>query len=226
MLRERASRPAALLLALLVLLLLEAPACVTTAIEGAQIASPPSGLGFDPNCSAARKVLRDRDTVRQRCYVGRGESPDWITITEFKGTTARRSVEDARTDASQRYRDHVLGALEDIRVDGREAWGWTTSTTYKGKVTSLGYVAVVAYPAATYSIEFDARSARNMDPALVRSTVRSFTVRRSRDVDWRKVLLALVLLAGGVLAARRVAAMHREPVRKPRVGERQRPRGA
>jgi hypothetical protein len=184
-------------------------------IEGGQIPDPPPGFALDPNCSSARLVFRGAEAVRQRCYFTRGEPHNSIVITEFKGTTSESAVGAAKDDLASRYKES-LGPIESLRIDGRPAWGWLETQMSGGKLYSLKYQAVVAYPASHYSVEFFATDPRFRSEEFLRRTVTTFAVLHGGQIEWKGALVVLIAAAGLVLAYRKIKAAELRPPPPPR----------
>ena len=184
--------------------------CSSPRIEGPQIEDPPSGFAFDPNCGAARVVLPGAELLSQRCYFKAREPHCSIDISEFGGQTGEARVKAAREALEARHGSLAYGPLESLSIDGRPAWGWLETQASGGKLYSLEYKAVVAYPDRSYSVEFFAADPAWRDEARLRETVSRFAVKRKGEVDWGAVAVVLLLAGLGLLAYRKLEAARGE----------------
>ena len=183
--------------------------CASPTHEGPRVTDRPDGFAYEPNAHAARKVLIDRESVRQNGYFTLGEPTNSIIITEYSGSTTREQADASRAAAAAKWTYQDYGQIEDLTIDGRAAWGWLIVQRSQGKESSLEYVAVVAYDHRTYTIEFHATEASLRRASLLRRTVKSFRVVRGRSFNPLAVLALLLFGSGAVLLTRRLKSLER-----------------
>ncbi|MCC6129661.1 MAG: hypothetical protein IT186_07000 [Acidobacteria bacterium] len=149
-------------------------------LELPRVKEAPQELAFMTSIRAARVPLPGRKLVTQMGYEPPGggdpENLGYITIGEFEGAATKGEFQEARDKYASRYKSEAYGELEDLMIDGRPAWAYTVTYTYKGKVSSVIYTAAVPYETKTYTIEFSGRREEWQDPAYLRRVVASFEV--------------------------------------------------
>lgn len=170
-------------------------------LELPQLRETPEELGFFSTIKSARVPLPGRKVVQQSGYgpPGGAEPTDsaYITITEYEGAATRGEFQEARDKYAERYKSEQYSEIEDLTIDGRPAWALTETSVYKGKVSTVTYTAVVAYPDRTFSIEFAARKAEWQEPAYLKRVVASFEVpKKGRGKAIALMLFGLAM--GGV----------------------------
>ncbi len=186
--------------------------CSRPRFEGPQIQDPPPNFLYDANAYQGRNVFPEREQLRQSAWA-RGFGDDTphssIYMTAYSGSSSRAEVQAARDAQEARYgRSIRYGALEDIVIDDRPAWGWLETQIYQERVASLEYKAVVSYDTVSYAVEFWSNDPELMDPATLRETVQTFAIGKTR-VSVPGVLVAVLLLVAGILLwrwQRRLAA--------------------
>ncbi len=163
------------------LLLCFSAGCSGPKREGPQVQNVPEGFIWDANASKARNVFPKQPKVRQGAWTTMAlgdEDHSSIYITTYQGNTDRREIAGARQDFVNRYGDYLeFGPLEDLRIDGRDAYGWLETQHYQGELASYEYKAVVPYDTLTYAVEYYSSHERFMDPEAMRALVTSFIVR-------------------------------------------------
>lgn len=171
--------------------------------EGPQLREVPEGLAYSNAWTSARVPLPLRKRVRQIHYVpppAVERNRSTVVITEYEGLATRTEVSDARDALAAQYTSTVYGPLEDLRIDGKPAWGWT-ETQREGKtkeIYTMGLTAVVAYPKqnATYSVEFTAGDPAHQRRDILERTVTSFTVASAGPpLGVKLILFGLALFA-------------------------------
>ena len=187
--------------------LLTAATATAATIEGPQLTDRPPGFMFDSNCSAARIILPHERERGQRCYATHGESPDWITLTRFEGSTSDLALRSALEGYVAKWGDspgQSFGEIFPLEIDGRPGLAVYDDSTYR-----LALHALVSYDDETWSIEFAARNPELRDKAFLEATVASFA-REPSSLPGFAVAVALMLVAGaGIglgLRSRRTAA--------------------
>ena len=85
---------------------------------------------------------------------------------------------DCRPGFATGYLDY--GPLEELKIDGRPAWGWLETQYYKEKLASLEYKAVVPYDDIMYTVEFFTGRDEFMDEAFLRESVCRFEIGRTK----------------------------------------------
>ncbi len=149
--------------------------------EGPQVQDVPEGFIWDANASKARNIFPDERMVRQGAWTTMAigdEDNSSIYITTYRGASDRYAIADAREDQVRRYGNHVdFGPLEELEIDGRDAYGWLETQHYKGELSSYQYKAVVPYDTLSYAVEYYSSHQRFMDPEAMRVLVTSFIVR-------------------------------------------------
>lgn len=162
-------------------LVLSGASCDRPLIDGPQIRKAPDGFLFDANFSAARKVFTDRQPTDQRGYHTMGEDTfSSITMTEYPGAASYEDAQEAREYDREKYgRDADYGAIKATIVDKQPAWIWTKTNHYKGEVSSLEVIAVVAYEDRdmTWTVEYSCRIPELMNFEGMEETVKTFTVK-------------------------------------------------
>jgi hypothetical protein len=148
--------------------------CGGSRTEGPRIAERPDGFAWEPNYYAARRVLPQREVVRQSGYFTPSGSHDSIVLTEYRGAATIAEITAARNEAARRSTYLSHGAPEDREIDGRRAVTWIVTEEYREQIVSREIVAVVPYAERTYTIEFHAESTPYRDPAGMRRAVESF----------------------------------------------------
>lgn len=199
--RQTAARLGATLLAL-------AAASGLSGCAGPQEAGPrlterPEGFGYRAKAYAARKVLPDREVVRQSGYFPFGGSSDSILITEYRGTVTREQVEFARDAAARKWTYQEYGPLQDRTIDGRRAFAWRIVQKSDDEETGLAFVAVVPYDDRTYSIEFHATDPLYRKSLVLERTVESFVVRDRGRFSTIRPMGTLGIFAVAGMATRR-----------------------
>lgn len=175
--------------------------CSPPTFEGPQIQEPPEGFRYDANAEQSRNVFPDREELWQGAWFRIETVNDdhaSIFLTAYRGGAGREQVEAAREAQASRYARPGrmrYGELEELRIDGRTAWGWTESQYRSdGSVAALQYKAVVPYDTVTYAVEFFSTLEPWMDVDTLRATVMTFAVGRT-EVSWRGVAVTAFLLA-------------------------------
>lgn len=192
---------------LLSALALAGAGCSKPPVEGPQITRVPETFIFDLNASGAALPLGDRSRGDQRGYfsMGRDDTHASIMITEYPGTTTYDQAVAARAAVKERRRNREFGALETLRIDKRPAWGWKSTQTWKGELSSVKYAVVIPYDdlGVTYVVEFYSSQPRFQDSDLMKETLGSFRVKRA-GVNYSAVGLALGLGIAFLAAFRHV----------------------
>jgi len=162
-------------------LVLSGASCERPLIDGPQIREAPEGFLFDANFHAARKVFTDRKPTDQRGYHTMGEDTfSSITMTEFNRAATYEEAQAARDYDRQKYgQNSEYGPIEATIVDGQPAWIWTKTNHYRGEVSSLETIAVVAYEERdmTWTVEYSCRIPELMDFEGMEKTVKTFAVK-------------------------------------------------
>lgn len=200
--RHHVDRPAVGAALLVSAALLAAGGSGCRVVEGPQLGAPPEKLGYTSSLMSARLPLPDRGKARQLGYVGAGDSPDMVVITEYPGPTSRGDAERARDTYAARYTSTEYGPVEELEIDGRPAWGWTETQRIDGKVVARQYTAVVSYDDVTYSVEYSAHREPQIGEEHLRGTVESFVVPGSAPT-------VLIVVVGLALVALLVVWMRR-----------------
>ena len=147
-------------------------------------------------------MFLDRDHLRQSAWwsgVGDDDENSTIFLTTYAGASTQDEIRAARDLHEDRFGYAAYSGLEFLRVDGRDAWGWTeTQTRDDGRVARIEYTAVVPFDSVTYVVEFSSSEPRFLHAASLRAVVATFAVGRRR---WNVPLLLLVLVLGGVVVA-------------------------
>jgi hypothetical protein len=182
--------------------------CSKPALEGGQFRDRPEGFAFDANATKARNVFPGREQLDQRAWATFGEDHNSIFVTHYAGPATREQVQAARDDQEARYgrKDLRFGNLEEMIIDGRPAWGWLETQTYKGELSSLQYKAVVSYETACYTVEFFAGREDWQDEYALRAFVNTFEVGRTKP-NVHAIVAGAVLLVGGFAAFRKIGTM-------------------
>jgi len=103
-----------------------------------------------------------------------------ITMTEFPRAATYEEAQVAREYDREKYgRSSEYGPIVATIIDGQPAWIWTKTNTYKGEVSSLETIAVVAYEDRdmTWTVEYSCRIPEFMDFEGMEETVKTFTVK-------------------------------------------------
>jgi len=180
----------------LLLTMLLVGACVPIH-EGPQLRTVPEGLSYTNSIDSAGLALPARDKVRQVAYIPLGEQrwPLSVIIAEYRGTTSSSEVEAARLEVARHSGSTAeVGELETLRIDGHAAWGWLQTHRRSGDVTGLTFTAIVAYPAANYTIVVSSLSPKLKPPEYLRDVARTFAVRHEGDADAWALIVAGALL--------------------------------
>jgi hypothetical protein len=189
--------------------------CQVPKFQGPQIQNPPEAFTIKNDLSQARRMFPERDVLYHAAWV----EASWghfsgIYINGHPGTTQIQDVEDARLAAIDAAREERVefGALEEIVVDGRPAWGWGEVWRLPNDgVRYAVFRAAVPYDTVTYAVDF-----RTGDPIVkfrpdsLRTVVASFAIGKT---EWNYPLIAIlagvVLLVGARLRARARARVER-----------------
>lgn len=195
---------------LLSLIVLSTHGCSKPRVAGGQITRVPPGFMFDANAYAARLVFHQRESVDQRGYFYMTHDDDHcsIMLTEFSGPTSYEEAKVALEYHRKTYPGEKYGALESLRIDGQDAWGWESFQQHDGDLTALEYHAIVSYPDlnTTYTIEFYAGVDRFMDSKLIKATVESFAVKKEKEVSYAQIGLIALLVVGFAIGVQKVRA--------------------
>jgi len=184
------------------LLALFAMGCRPPNFRGPQIQDPPPAFTIKNEVEQTRRMFPDRDVTYHAAWVEASWGnfsgiyinghPGSTTIQDVEGARLA-AIEDARTSTAERIE---FGELEEIRVDGRPAWGWGEVWRLPNEgVRYVVFRAAVPYDTVTYAVDF-----RTGDPMLkahpdsLRTIVASFAIGRT---EWNIPLIAI--LAGAVL---------------------------
>jgi len=163
------------------LLLVMGASCERPLIDGPQIRKVPDKFLFDANYSAARKVFTDRKPTDQRGYSTMGEETfSSIVMTEFPRAATYEDAQEALAYDRDKYgQNSEYGPINATIIDKQPAWGWTKTNYYKGKVSSVEYIAVVAYEEqdVTWTVEYSSRIPEQMEFDFLEETVKTFTVK-------------------------------------------------
>ena len=158
-------------------------ACSGPDRPGPNVQDVPKGFAFDANASAARKVFLDAQPLDQSGWFAMNSNDDHssIMITTYSGQIPEDAIYAARAAHEQRWGRRAgstsgldYGPVEEVEIDGHDAFAWEIRQFYKGDLSSIDWVAVVPYEDETYSVEFHAGMEEHMDPDLIRKTVESF----------------------------------------------------
>lgn len=167
----------------LVLLMVGGIGCSGPDRPGPNVEDVPPGFFFDANASAARKVFVDAEPLDQSGWFAHDQNDDHssIMITTYSGKVPEDAIRAARDTHAERWgrrngstSGSDYGPVEEVEIDGRNAFAWEVRQYYKGDLCSLEWVAVVPYEESTYCVEFFAGQEEYMDPDLLRRTVESF----------------------------------------------------
>jgi len=183
--------------------------CAGQPESGPRITERPEGFGYQPQAYAARKVLPDREVVRQSGYFPFGDSSDSILITEYRGTVTREQVESARDAAARKWTYQKYGPLQDRTIDGRQAFSWLIVQERDGEESGLAIIAVVPYEKRTYSIEFHATDPLYRKSLVLERTVESFVVRDRGRFSAVQLVGALGFVAIAGVLTRRLKGLER-----------------
>lgn len=156
------------------------PACGRPMREGPNLVGVPAGFHYDENMTSGRPVLPRRVQIGQSGWMTIEEPSCSIMFTEYSGPTSEAEVLAAVGEAAQRYRNEDFTPVEPIRIDGRDAWGWIETQTYRGELASVEYTAVIPYDDVTWAVEYYASSPKLRDPRVQKDLVASFHYQRSR----------------------------------------------
>lgn len=193
------------------LLPLTAGGCRLPNFRGPQIQDPPPAFTIKNEVEQTRRMFPDRDVSYHAAWV----EASWgnfsgIYINGHPGATTIQDVEAARLAAIDAARTGTaerieFGEIEEIRVDGRPAWGW--GEVWRLPDDGVRYVvfrAAVPYDTVTYAVDF-----RTGDPILksrpdsLRTVVASFAIGKTEwNVPFLVIVAGVVLLLGVQLRAR------------------------
>lgn len=185
-------------------------------LEGAQLEDLPSGLAYSPNCASYGGVRFGREVLRQRCWFAHREPSSSVVITELRGlVTAAELAEGLAQEAEKRKNWIRFEPVETLVVARHPAWGWYETSHHRGKDTGIAYTAVIPWSDRSYSVTFSGRQPEHLDRELAKRVVSSFVVLRSGDLDWSRLLAALLIAAALVAGFRHLRRAQAERTPPP-----------
>jgi hypothetical protein len=173
-------------------------ACEVPNFEGPQIQSPPRGFLLVPDSYLQRRMFQHRDAVFQTAWV---ESVADFSTIHINGHAGVLGLEDvmAAQDSARKYvtdPDVTFGGVEPLRVNGRDAWGWSerVETPSRGLVW-VAYRAAIPYDTITYAVEFYSGEPglKRAAPDTLKAVIATFAIGET------KLNLPLMALLGGGL---------------------------
>jgi hypothetical protein len=184
-------------------------ACDVPNFEGPQIQEPPQGFLLAPDSYQQRRLFPERELVSHVAWIESIDDFSTIYIDGHRGALGFEDVVAAREEA-RRVADDAdtrFGEVESLRVDGREAWGWSerVESPTRGLVW-VAYRAVVPYDTISYAIEFYSGdpSIKREAPDTLRAVIASFAIGRTTyNFPLIAVGVGLVLLGVNALGKKR-----------------------
>jgi len=175
--------------------------CDVPAFEGPQVQSPPPGFTLNDETALEETLFPDRPLIYHDAWVQTGWGNfSGIYINGHPGVADREDVVAAqerirRSRSTSGDWTHDFGAVEDVTVDGREAFGWSEMLHSPAEgIESVSYRMVVPYDTVTFTVEFiSGDPSFKSRPDSLETVVASFAVGRVRPN------LPLLLLGVGVL---------------------------
>ena len=130
--------------------------CSPPRYQGPQIQDPPPGFFLKPEATKDRELFPGREVIHRDAWVNAqwGEIST-IHITGYPGPLMRADVRDALDRAKAAVTEPVtFGDLEEVRIDGRTAWGWDERLqTPETGLEWVAYRVVVPYDTISYAVE-------------------------------------------------------------------------
>jgi len=159
-------------------------ACDVPNFEGPQIQEPPQGFLLAPDSHQQRRLFPERELVFHAAWVESIDDFSTIYIDGHRGALGFEDVVAAREEARRVADDPDVrfGEVEPLRVDGRDAWGWSerVETDRRGLVW-VAYRAVVPYDTISYAIEFYSGdpSIKREAPDTLKAIISTFAIGRT-----------------------------------------------
>jgi hypothetical protein len=184
-------------------------ACDVPNFDGPQIQEPPQGFLLTPNSHQQRRLFPERELVFHAAWIESVRDFSTLFIDGHLGALGLEDVIAAREEA-RRFAidpDVRFGEVEPLRVDGRDAWGWSerVETPTRGLVW-VAYRAVVPYDTITYAIEFHSGepSIKREAPDTLKAVISTFAIGRTTyNLPLIAVMVGLMLFGVSVLQTRR-----------------------
>ncbi len=190
--------------------------CSPPRYQGPQIQDPPPGFFLKPEATKDRELFPDREAIHRDAWVNAqwGEIST-IHITGYRGTLMRADVRSALEEAKAAATEPVtFGELQEVRIDGRTAWGWDERLqTPETGLEWVAYRVVVPYDTISYAVElYSGDPTFKGVPDTLAAIASTFGVGETR---WNIPLLVVigVLLVVLVSAARSRSQAQKERMR-------------
>jgi hypothetical protein len=190
-------------------------ACDVPTFEGPQIQQPPRGFLLVPDSYQQRRLFPERELVFHVGWVESMEDFSTIYVDGHRGALGFDDVVAAREEARLLADDPDVrfSEVETLRVDGREAWGWSEriETPTRGLVW-VAYRAVVPYDTVSYAIEFFSGepAIKREAPDTLKAIISTFAVGKTTyNLPLIAIIVGLVLFALSVAQSRRRASATR-----------------
>ncbi len=156
-------------------------ACSQPLQDGPRLRKVPAGFVYDANAYQARSVLLDVEKAEEAAWMrlSTTDQGSSIFITRYAVSMDPEDVSSAYRAYVARYPSPGYTDLEQLEIDGQQAWGFSEMQRLNGEVCAVSYHAIIPYASETFAVEFFSDMDEWLDLAAQREVVSAFEVPES-----------------------------------------------